>query len=275
MRWLSELQRLTEQGVPAVVVTLLRVRGHAPREPGAKMIVTAQGTSGSVGGGNLEITAIRRARTILERREPEAALLELRLTDSAPVEFARQCCGGEITLLLEPFYPQQRTIAIFGLGHVGAAIARALAPLPVNLHLVDSRAAHAEDARFEYLQGENARLTLHHAPLPEVVLRGLPANSLVLVMTHDHAEDLMLMDAALYRADLGYIGLIGSKVKWLRFQQQLRTAGHTEESLSRVTSPIGVPGIRGKSPEVIAIAVAAQLLQLLEAQPSLQEVTHA
>ena len=97
-------------------------------------------------------------------------------------------------------------------------------------------------------------------------------------MTHDHAEDAALCDAALRRPDLGFVGLIGSSVKWIRFREQLKAVGHTEAELERITTPIGLPGIRGKTPAVIAVSVAAQLVQILEQQPkapSLQQPVSA
>ena len=122
-----------------VLVTLATVRGHAPREAGAKMVVGLQGTYGSVGGGNLEATAVDRARQMLRLGRAEPELLTLRLTDRAPAEFGRQCCGGEVTLLLEVVQAARPAVAIFGVGHVGLALARILVTLDIELHLIDSR----------------------------------------------------------------------------------------------------------------------------------------
>ena len=86
----------------------------------------------------------------------------------------------------------------------------------------------------------------------------------VLIMTHDHAEDFALCDAALrLPKPLGSIGLIGSSVKWTRFQAMLSEQGHSAETIGRITCPIGLPGITGKDPAVIAVAVASALLQML------------
>jgi len=94
----------------------------------------------------------------------------------------------------------------------------------------------------------------------------LPAQARVLIMSFSHAEDLDIVAACLLRqraqADLRFIGLIGSQTKWATFRKRLQARGFTDAELAQVTSPIGVPGIPGKSPEVIAVAVAAQLLQL-------------
>jgi xanthine dehydrogenase accessory factor len=86
----------------------------------------------------------------------------------------------------------------------------------------------------------------------------------VLIMTHDHAEDLALCDAALRTAGLGSIGLIGSAPKWARFRRKLADEGHSDEAIARITTPIGLPGLTGKDPSTIAISVAAALVVRLE-----------
>jgi xanthine dehydrogenase accessory factor len=270
--WLGAVQELSEAGRPAVLVTLAAVRGHAPREAGAKMVVSLADsghlqTWGSVGGGNLEATAVAKAQTLLQSGSSTPELLTLQLTDRAAAEFGRQCCGGEVTLLLEPLLNALPHIAIFGVGHVGLELARCLSRLNVELHLIDSREAQLSTGRLSVLDGGPARLHVHHSPIPELTLHDLPAGSHLVIMTHDHAEDAALCDAALRRPDLGFVGLIGSKVKWLRFREQLKAVGHSEADLERITTPIGTLGVSGKAPAVIALSVAAQLLQVMEQRP--------
>jgi xanthine dehydrogenase accessory factor len=264
MNWLRALQHLQDHGLPGVLVTVAAVRGHAPREAGAKMVVGAEQTWDSVGGGNLEATATERARAMLKVSARTPELLTLRLTDRAGNEHGRQCCGGEVTLLLEPLQTVRPHVAIFGVGHVGLELGRILARLPLEVHLVDSRAAQLTPERLAPLQGGEARLHIHHSPVPEMTLHDLPAGTHLLILTHDHAEDAALCDAALRRRDLGLIGLIGSSVKWLRFQDQLRREGHDDAALARITTPIGLPDISGKAPAVIAVSVAAQLIARME-----------
>ncbi|WP_034388795.1 xanthine dehydrogenase accessory protein XdhC [Deinococcus sp. YIM 77859] len=264
MTWLDAVQALTERGEAGVLVTVAAVRGHAPREAGAKMVVSRTATWSSVGGGNLEATAVERARALLACGANAPELLTLRLTDRAANEYGRQCCGGEVTLLLEPLRTVRPHLALFGVGHVGFELAHLLARLEVNLHLIDSRAALLAPERLAELGTGAARLHVQHAPIPELALAELPAGSHIVILTHDHAEDAALCDAALRRSDLGFIGLIGSRVKWARFREQLRALGHSEADLARITTPIGIPGLRGKSPAIIALSVAAQLGQVLE-----------
>jgi xanthine dehydrogenase accessory factor len=106
---------------------------------------------------------------------------------------------------------------------------------------------------------------VHHAPVPELVLGQVPRGTHVLIMTHDHAEDAALCDAALRCAHLGSIGLIGSSAKWRRFQQRLAAEGHAPDDLARIQTPIGVPELTGKDPATIAVSVAVDLVRTMEA----------
>src|SRR5690606_34600647 len=134
-------------------------------------------------------------------------------------------CGGEVTVLLEP-QPVVPAVAIFGLGHVGLELARILSRHDLDLHLADSRASYVAPQALSALGDGPATVHAHHAPLPEVVLGQVPEGSHVLVMTHDHAEDFALCDAALRCGHLASIGLIGSAAKWRRFEKGLRVEGH-------------------------------------------------
>ena len=269
MDWVDELQRLRESRTPAVIVTLAMVRGHAPRNGGAKLVVSPDAVFGTVGGGNLEATAIDRARAMLTDGVAEPELLTLTLSDKTTTEYGVQCCGGEVTMLLEPVRAVA-CVAIFGVGHVGLELARILARQELELELVDARAEMLDPVRVG-IPGVSgvfadavAAVRLHHAPVPESVIADLPAGAHVLVMTHDHVEDLAIVDQALRRDDLGSIGLIGSASKWARFRGKLAELGQTDDDLARVTTPIGIPEVSGKAPAAIAVSVAARTLQLIE-----------
>lgn len=271
MDWLDALQRLRDARTPAVVVTLAMVRGHAPRNGGAKMVIAPADVFGTIGGGNLEATAVSRARELLVSGTAEPELLTLALSDKSVTEYGVQCCGGEVTLLLEPVRVVP-SVAVFGIGHVGLELARVLARQQLVLHLVDSRADMLAPARLGTdgmpgpLADAVAEVRVHHAPVPEAVLRDLPPGTHVLVMTHDHAEDLAIVDQALRVDGIGSIGLIGSRSKWARFRARLGDAGHDDAALARVTTPIGLPEITGKQPATIAVSAAAGILRLIEQQ---------
>ena len=259
MSWLDAVARLRRDRVPGVLVTVVEARGHAPRDAGAKMVVSATSTWGTVGGGNLEETAVARARALLaEATAPET--MTVSLSDKARTDHGRQCCGGEVTLLLEPL-PVVPAVAVFGVGHVGLELARVLARHDLDLHLVDSRRDQLTDERLACLADAVAAVHVHHAPVPELVLGSVPAGTHVLVMTHDHAEDFAICDAALRCEHLGPVGLIGSAAKWARFRSGLLVEGHPPELVDRIDCPIGDPALPGKEPAVVALSVATALLR--------------
>src|SRR6478735_8108195 len=189
------------------------------------MVVGADHTWGSVGGGNLEEAAVRRARELIASGTAVPETQESRLNEHARNRHGRQCCGGEVTLLLEPL-PARPVIAVFGVGHVGYELARILSRLEVQLHLVDSRAEELDQLRLADVTDGSADVTVHHALLGEQVLEMLPRGAHVLIMTHDHAEDFALCDTALRLPALGSIGLTGSSAKWTGFRRRLPEQGH-------------------------------------------------
>jgi xanthine dehydrogenase accessory factor len=272
MDWLRAVQECRERRTPCVVVTVTDVRGHAPREAGAKLVVTAEQTWGSVGGGNLEEAAVRRARGLLRglglTGTAQPVTEHHTLSDKVPVEHGVQCCGGEVTLLLEPIGVRP-AVAVFGMGHVGFEIALLLSRHEVELHLVDSRADQLDDDRLAPVLGGPADVRVHPVPvLPELVVAELPPGTHVLVLTHDHAEDLAILDALLRSEGPATIGLIGSSAKWTRFRAKLADLGHAPEAVDRVRTPIGDPavtGVEGKAPAVIAVSVTVELLTLVGA----------
>jgi len=252
---------------PAVLVTVDATEGSAPRERGAWMAVFSDRIIGTIGGGHLEFKAIARAREFL--------LSELGGNPPAPMRVALgpslgQCCGGVVHLrfeavaaadtpsLRERLAPGGSPVALFGGGHVGKALVRLLGSLPFQVHWIDSR-----DEIFPDDLPANV-LCEHSAPVHAAV-DALAPGSLVLIMSFSHAEDLDVLAACLKRqrerGDLPFIGLIGSKSKWATFRHRLEARGFHADELGHVTCPIGLPGISGKEPEVIAVAVAAQLLR--------------
>lgn len=257
--WIATLAALAEAGTPAVLVTVVEVKGSAPREAGAKMVVTRESSQGTIGGGHLELKAIELAREQLAAQVgPPAAEATPILRSFALGPSLGQCCGGEATLLFEPVLPPPFHVALFGAGHVGKALVKLLADLPCRVTWIDSRAE-----AFPAEMPSNAAVEL--TDLPEDEVAALAHESYVLVMTHSHALDLRIVERALRRPDLRYVGLIGSETKRARFVKRLALRGLAPEEIARLTCPIGIEGIAGKRPAEIAIAVAAQLLQLRSA----------
>ncbi|MFH8836652.1 xanthine dehydrogenase accessory protein XdhC [Streptomyces sp. NPDC017868] len=267
MTWFAAVARLRARRESGVLVTVAAVRGHAPRDAGAKLVVGRDETWGSIGGGNVEAVAIDRAREMIAASGAEPELIDFALNDKVTNRHGVQCCGGTVSVLLEPL-PVARAVAIFGVGHVGLELARILARQDLDLHLVDSRADTLAEERLGVLADAVAQVRVHHTPLlPEEVLEELPPGTHVLVMTHDHAEDAALCDAALRTPHLGSIGLIGSAAKWARFRKRLATeGGHDEAVIDRIKTPIGLADISGKEPATIAVSVAADLLRAFETE---------
>jgi xanthine dehydrogenase accessory factor len=260
--------------LPAIWITIERFEGSSPREVGAWMLVSERQVQGTVGGGRLEFDAIAHARSLLTA-QPFVAAEETRRYALGPS--LGQCCGGVVWLkfttvaqgdaikleALQAYSMRARQqndlkIALFGGGHVGKAIVQALGSLPCSVHWIDSRDEIFPDAMPANVNAE------HSAPV-QAAVSDLAPQSHVLIMSFSHAEDLDIVAACLKRQrdkkDVPFIGLIGSKTKWATFRHRLEERGFSEEELAHVTCPIGLPGIAGKEPEVIAASVAAQLLQ--------------
>lgn len=265
MTWIAAVARLRARREPGVLATVATVRGHAPREAGAKLVVGQSATWGSIGGGNVEAVTIDRAREMIAVSKAEPELIDFALNDKVTNEHGVQCCGGTVSVLLEPL-PVVRAVAIFGVGHVGLELARILARQDLDLHLIDSRSDMLAEGRLDVLADAVAQVHVHHTPLlPEEVLEELPHGTHVLIMTHDHAEDAALCDAALRTTRLGPVGLIGSAAKWARFRKRLADeGGHDEATIDRIKTPIGLADITGKEPATIALSVAADVLRTFE-----------
>jgi xanthine dehydrogenase accessory factor len=239
-----------------VRITISEARGSTPREAGAAMLVDEAGRfTGTIGGGALEWQALAEAQRMLRSGETSRRMSFVLGPDLG------QCCGGRVTLHLERAAadatlekPEATPVLLFGAGHVGRALVLALAPLPFALRWIDPR-----PNAFPEAFPPNVTPVAPVDPVAEIT--GAEAASLVLILTHSHALDLALCDAALRRADLPFVGVIGSETKRARFLSQLRAIGHGEETLARLTCPIGVADLGSKAPAVIAAGVAVQLLR--------------
>jgi xanthine dehydrogenase accessory factor len=247
-------------GRAAVVVEVVDHRGSVPRETGTRMLVAADAVADTIGGGHLELQAIEQARALLAGA---ASPHEQRIALGPSLG---QCCGGVLTLryarldagVLDrwPGVTVRFALQLYGAGHVGRAIVALLAGIHCRVWWIDERESefppsplprHIERVCVEPVEAEVAQA---------------PAGAFYLVLTHSHDLDLRVGEAILRRGDFGFFGLIGSRTKRARFNHFYEQRGITSATIERMTCPIGVPGIAGKQPEVIAIAAVAQLLQL-------------
>lgn len=242
--WLPILTDLTNQGVPCVLVTVTEAKGSTPRETGTKMIVTAEKTFGTIGGGTLEFQATDEARKLLqENTGPQSKNYPL-----GPK--LAQCCGGAVTIFLEPFINTYKTIYLFGAGHVGKEVVKVFEGLPVKIKWIDERAHEFPDtipSNCEKIISSSSVLALPRD------LTGL----FIVVMTHLHELDYEIARTALQKGGFSYLGVIGSDTKSVKFKKRLRNENLDADLL---TSPIGLKQVNGKHPRAIAISLAAEIL---------------
>ncbi len=257
--WIEKLSELRAAKVACALVVVTDVKGSGPREAGARMIVTRNGSGkaelafGTIGGGNLEMQAIERCGELLASGKGSSR------SESFPLsEKVGQCCGGEVTLFFETFPWTRRRIAIFGAGHVAQAIAGLAGYLSADLVLIDEREEKEILPPIPRARSWELLCVDH----PEAEIEALADDTLVLVMTHSHALDLEIVAKAI-RRDFAYLGLIGSDRKWDRFKKRLAQRGFGEAEIAKVRCPIGVSK-HSKEPTAIAISVAAELLEVLQ-----------
>jgi xanthine dehydrogenase accessory factor len=251
------------QGRRAYVVQVVQAQGSTPRERGACMLVSADTSEGTIGGGHLEQVAIEEARAAL--RHGDEAVLERRFALGPALG---QCCGGAVQLRSRPLdakalqdwpRPAARfTLQLHGAGHVGREVARLLERVDCRVQWIDGREAEFPD------QPPPTHIETVCSDTPADEVADAPPGAFYLVLTHSHALDFDIVEAVLKRGDFGFLGLIGSHSKRARFEHRLSDRGIDEAMLERMVCPIGVPGIEGKQPAVVALAAVAQLLQ----QPS-------
>jgi xanthine dehydrogenase accessory factor len=337
--WLESLRSELAAGRAMVRVVVAAVRGSAPREAGACMLVGEGSVTGTIGGGHLEWKSIGIARqmlasgaagevqfdrlslgatlgqccggvvdlwferfdaadlafieealaasrcgepmairTVIESQVDAAAAVKharpvrtlcsvgLEMSPDAPRAVIDRAADGRTTLL-ERIDPQGTPLWIFGAGHVGSALVRTLADLPLRITWVDSREEEFT-ARFPHGLPGHVTALLSDSPAEEV--RTAPAGAYCLVLTHSHDLDYDICCELLKKGDFAWAGLIGSKTKAAKFVHRLERQGFSKEQIKRINCPIGVDGIDSKLPAAIAVAVAAQVLRVMEAGVSIQ-----
>ncbi len=232
----------------AIRITVTKTAGSVPREAGTQMLVWADRTEGTIGGGRLEWDAMAEARRMLaDGRTQHSARIPL-----GPA--LGQCCGGSVSLGWELADEvealQTRPLWIYGAGHIGRALVNVMVPLPdFEITWVDT---HAD--RFP-----NTEITTLVATDPAMVVKHAPAHTDHLILTYSHDIDLALCHAVLSH-DFHGAGLIGSATKWARFKSRLAALGHAPAQIARITCPIGDPSL-GKHPAAIALGVGTAMIK--------------
>jgi xanthine dehydrogenase accessory factor len=250
MNLFHEAQKLTYEKESFIMVTLTSVRGSAPQNPGAKIIVTKDGLhAGTVGGGKVEAACIKKAQSILDLNTnviPEYVSWNLQ-------KDIGMSCGGEASFLFECFHHTHWPIVIFGAGHVAQALTRVLTKLNCHVTCIDHRT--------EWTSKLESVKAIHH-PSPREVVKEFSTRSYFLSMTMGHAHDVpILLEIFKHAPDCPYVGVIGSEVKGIKIKKELKEMGVTESFLEKLRVPIGLP-LGSNDPEEMAISIAAELIQI-------------
>jgi xanthine dehydrogenase accessory factor len=240
--WLDGVAALARAAAPFALVGRL---GHGDAVA-ARLVVTADGAMGTLGETRLDAAAVAAARARLGRRPVEAS------GGSGALDLAG------VPLFVHVFQPVAFAVCVFGNGHVGRALVQVLGALPASVQWYDTR-----EHDFPAGVPDNVEVVATDAPAGDV--ENLPTGAYVVVMTHSHALDFDIVEAALRRDDWRYLGLIGSRAKRHQLERRLAARGVAPAVVSRVICPIGRGDLKSKEPGVIAVAVAAEILAIREA----------
>lgn len=247
-KWTDAIAECDTNNEAWVLATIIGTRGSTPRDSGTKMLVTEDTTYDTLGGGRLELLVTERARELLCEGGNQQRLENFALSLKA-----HQCCGGSVTILFESFANPALNVHIFGAGHVAKALVTILGDLDVKVHWVDARADQFPDSL-----PSNTVKHLAHDIIEYATHCG--HGDYALVLTHDHALDYSIIEQLLMSDVCGFIGLIGSDAKALRFRKHLKHAKFSQQAIDSVHCPVGLPNIAGKKPMQVAVSIAGQLI---------------
>ena len=247
-KWYEAVQACEQQGMPYVIATVLGAAGSIPRDQGSKMVITASDEFDTLGGGHLEFSVTQKARDLM------AGGVAGNQVEHFPLGATLgQCCGGSVTVLMESFVQQGMNLTVFGAGHVAKSLMTILGGLPGQVRWVDSRSEMFPESVPSNVQV----LNLEH---PQDIIEILPANSQILILTHNHQLDFDLVELAVKRGDFSYLGCIGSDTKAERFQMRLKHRGFNEEQVDSLICPVGNQDIPGKLPMEVAVSMCGELI---------------
>jgi len=250
--WYEAVVKCEQQGKAYVLATVMGAAGSVPRDQGSKMVITEDSQYDTLGGGHLEYKVVQHAQTLLAEQSSGNYVEHFPLGASLG-----QCCGGSVSVLFESFAVKGLNLTVFGAGHVAKALMAILSQLPGKIRWVDSR----QDmfSGHQYPNVENI-----HASEPVDMIKTLPTNSQVLVLTHNHQLDFELIEHALKRDDFSFVGCIGSQTKAQRFEMRLEHKGFSDEQIKTIICPVGDVSIPGKLPMEVAVSISAQLIKHLD-----------
>jgi xanthine dehydrogenase accessory factor len=251
MDLINRLAEAIHQGKPVVLCTIVESSGSAPRHAGSKMLLFEDGTSeGSVGGGEIEHRARQAALQALS--DGHSQLIHYTLNN--PSEGAVGVCGGQVTIFIEP-YLTRPTLLVIGAAHVGKAVAHLGKWLGFGVVISDDR---VELCTPEVNPDGDAFYPVPMADLPGQMK--FSAQTYIILTTRGVDVDVAGLPALLNQP-FAYLGVIGSRRRWLTTRKALLQAGVPEETLAQVHSPVGLE-LNAETPEEIAVSIMAQIILL-------------
>lgn len=262
---LRDFNNIKSIGKKVILIKIIDAKGSVPRNKNVTMVISDEHQFGTIGGGELEYRVTNESRELLNDSNCCEKIIEFPLGPSLG-----QCCGGYIKIKLNKFnsgknllnkhdlkdevLSRNKNLYIFGAGHVASALMTKLEETGFNIFVIDSREQFLSKIKIDYI---NTIL----AKEPDIIIKNAAPRSFYLVMTHSHQIDLSICSTLLKVNNFSFLGLIGSKTKRMRFNKRLKEIGYSKELIDKIECPIGIDGITGKEPNIIAISIIARLLQ--------------
>jgi xanthine dehydrogenase accessory factor len=250
------LNELLAANTPLVTVTVVDVTGSVPQDRGAKMIVTRDGLAfGTVGGGRVETKAIAEAQKMLNGEVTE----NTQFANWNLNKDVGMTCGGIVKLFFESHNVGRWRVVIFGAGHVSNALITLLQHFDCAITCIDPR-----EEWLAKLPKSPKVTAIHAADMPSMV-KSLPADAYVILMSMGHTTDKPVLVEILRTRRFPYLGVIGSEAKANVLRRDVADSGLPIEAQSAFHCPIGIE-IGTNHPYEIALSVIAQLIQTRDAQ---------
>ncbi|MCP4501386.1 MAG: xanthine dehydrogenase accessory protein XdhC [Deltaproteobacteria bacterium] len=252
----ARLEQLKTKGARAALCTVVHTSGSTPRKAGAAMVVhwdesKVGKVEGTVGGGIFEHEVRRHAIRVLGEQSDSATtrLVEIALTTDLGM-----CCGGSMKVFIEPLETRPAAF-VFGAGHVGKAVCRLACTMGFRVTLLDPREELLSTSDLD-----DDVTMVNDYDVEDITSLSLDENSYVLVVTHDHPTDQLLVEE-LMRSSVRTLGMIGSMRKAALTRDRCRAKGFSDAEVARLVSPVGLD-IHAETPEEIALSIVAQWVLL-------------
>ena len=245
---LSELEKNNES---AALCTVIKSEGSTPRHVGSKMLVYPDGKFiGTVGGGELENRVIKAALESLNSGDAQT----LSYTMADPSRGDPGVCGGTVEVFVEPILPPAM-IVVIGAGHVGKAVVHLAKWLGFRVAVSDDR---EEFCNPESVPGGDAYYPVEMGKLAEELK--VNRQTYLVITSRGSGIDVKGLPSLL-ESEAAYIGVIGSKRRWLTTVKALKEQGVSDKLIKKVHSPMGLE-LNAETPEEIAVSIMAEILMV-------------